>query len=63
MNLSNPAVLNGLDMCDRTKILPVAAVCAGQTIWGFSYIFTKVAMGYAKPDFFNNEYYVPHRKI
>ena len=50
MNLSNPAVLNGLDMCDRTKILPVAAVCAGQTIWGFSYIFTKVAMGYAKPD-------------
>lgn len=25
------------------KVLPILAVCAGQTLWGFSYIFTKMA--------------------
>lgn len=32
------------------KILPILAVSAGQTLWGFSYIFSKVAMETAIPD-------------
>lgn len=32
------------------KAMPILAVCAGQTIWGFSYIFTKIAMASASPD-------------
>ncbi len=35
---------------DSKRALPILAVCAGQTIWGFSYIFTKIAMTCASPD-------------
>ncbi len=31
------------------KILPILAVCAGQMLWGISYIFTKVATASASP--------------
>lgn len=35
---------------DAHKAMPIIAVCIGQTIWGFSYLFTKTAMNYASPD-------------
>ncbi len=35
---------------DYKKAMPIIAVCAGQTIWGFSYVFTKTAMNFASPD-------------
>ena len=34
----------------RRPSLPVLAACAGQTIWGFSYLFIRVALRYAQPD-------------
>ena len=34
----------------RRPSLPVLAACAGQTIWGFSYLFIRVALRYASPD-------------
>ena len=34
----------------RRPSLPVLAICAGQTIWGFSYLFIRVALRYASPD-------------
>ncbi len=60
MNILNSHVLNGFSggavsvpkfpAVDSQKALPILAVCAGQTIWGFSYIFTKIAMASASPD-------------
>ena len=34
----------------RNRVLPVICVCIGQVIWGFSYLFTRVAQRTANPD-------------
>ena len=50
-NFSGGAIsIPNLPAVPSQKAMPILAVCAGQTIWGFSYIFTKIAMGVASPD-------------
>lgn len=34
----------------RDRVIPVICVCIGQVIWGFSYLFTRVAQRWASPD-------------
>jgi len=34
----------------RDRMLPVICVCIGQVIWGFSYLFTRIAQRSASPD-------------
>ena len=50
MNIYNAAVSRAVFFYDKEKVIPIAAVCAGQTIWGFSYIFSKMAMDVSSPE-------------
>lgn len=34
----------------RDRVVPVICVCVGQVIWGFSYLFTRIAQRSASPD-------------
>lgn len=34
----------------RKQTIPVICICVGQVIWGFSYLFTRVAQRWASPD-------------
>lgn len=34
----------------RNQVIPVICICVGQVIWGFSYLFTRVAQRSASPD-------------
>lgn len=34
----------------QARFFPAAAACLGHGIWGLSYLFTKVALGYASAD-------------
>lgn len=34
----------------RSRMLPLLAAYSGHAIWGFSYLFTKLALGYATPE-------------
>lgn len=34
----------------RDRVIPVICVCVGQVIWGFSYLFTRIAQRSASPD-------------
>ena len=38
------------DTKNRERGLAILAAAAGNTIWGFSFLFTKVAMNYTTPD-------------
>lgn len=33
----------------KNRALPVICVCVGQVIWGFSYLFTRIAQNSASP--------------
>lgn len=34
----------------REQVLPVLSICIGQVIWGFSYLFTRIAQRWTSPD-------------
>ena len=44
--------MNKLSICQeqRERVLPVLSICIGQVIWGFSYLFTRIAQRWASPD-------------
>lgn len=33
----------------KDRVLPIICVCVGQVIWGFSYLFTRIAQRAASP--------------